>query len=233
MIFLKDDRFLKRRGLRVMLRFQDNIDKVFDAILRASIDVTTDNIKSIIASSADSEAATEYFRDMYPEAGRVFAPHAALKVLQNMLECHNRPETYFLNDYHYLLIYDVVEAFCDSHNDAVSGSRGKLKRELSTVGEFCIDQVDFDSILDCYFFDTDFLTDQEVILGLSIGGRQYLGMNEEAFPIATGLSPHPEVLALKIYTGDDVTGIREESELFGPKSTKYPDWSYYEQINKS
>jgi hypothetical protein len=57
-------------------------------------------------------------------------------------------------------------------------------------------------------------------------------MNEEAFSIVTGLSPHPEELELKIYSGDDATGIREESELFGPESTKYPDWSYYEQINK-
>lgn len=206
-----------------MLRFQDNIDKVFDAILRESIDVAIDDIESIIASSVDSDAATEDFRDTYPEAGRVFAPHTALKVLQNMLECHNRPETYFLNDYHYLLLYDVLEAFCDSHNDAVSGSKGKLKRELSKVGEFYIDQIDFDNIIDCYFFDTDFLTDQEVMLGLRVGGRQYLGMKEEAFSIATGLSPHPEELELKIYTGDDATGIREVSELFGPKSTKYPD----------
>src|SRR5208283_4383561 len=184
-----------------MLRFQDNIDKVFDAILHASIEVAIDYVESIIASSANSDSAAADFNDVYPEAGRVFAPHTALKVLQSMLECHNRPETYFLNDYHYLLLYDVLEAFCDNHNDAVSGSKGKLRKELSTVGEFCIDQIDFGSIIDCYFFDIDFLTDQEVMLGLRVGERQRLGMNEEAFSIATGLSPHPEELELKIYTG--------------------------------
>jgi len=125
-----------------------------------------------------------------------------------------------------------LEWLCDFHNDQIAGAKGKSKRNLSKIGEFYIREIDFDSIISVYFFDTDFLMNQELMLRLGTDGRQYLGMNDETFSITTGLSPHPEELGLKIYTGDDATRVSEESDLFGPKSRRYPDWSYYNKIQR-
>jgi hypothetical protein len=192
-----------------------------------------DQIESTITSYADVKEAAKVFKNMYPYAGKIYIPRRALEVLRDMLECQNRAETYFLNNYHYLLLYDVLEWLCDFHNDQIAGAKGKSKRNLSKIGEFYIREIDFDSIISVYFFDTDFLMNQELMLRLGTDGRQYLGMNDETFSITTGLSPHPEELGLKIYTGDDATRVSEESDLFGPKSRRYPDWSYYNKIHKS
>ena len=210
-----------------MLRFEDDIDSVFDAIVRASIEAAIEDVEFIIGSHADANAAVQDFKDTYPEAGKVYTPQTTLKVLQNMLECHNRPETYFLNDYHYLLLYDVLSVFCDVHNDLVSEAKGKRKKQLSQVGEFFIEKIDFGDIIDSNFWDTDFLTNQKVILGLGVEGRKEMGMNDETFSIANCMVPHPEELELRLFTGDDQTKKSQELELFGPKSKQYPDWNYY------
>ena len=57
--------------------------------------------------------------------------------------------------------------------------------------------IDVDSILEDYFWDTDFLFDPAEFEKLGVEGRENMGFSEEAFGVVNGLRPHPDELVLK------------------------------------
>jgi len=150
-------------------------------------------------SGPDGDLSREDFTDSFPAAGKVFPPRSAVETLRNLLRCLDRPEIYYLNDYHYLLLFDVLNFLSQIHNDGVSMARNKRERkEVSFVDPFFIEKIDFDEIVELYFFDIDFLTSPEVMLNIPAWFKQTY--NPEAFALSQGLLPHPEELALNIDT---------------------------------
>jgi hypothetical protein len=205
-----------------MLRFQDPPDDVFTAILQESFEYAIGMIEDILEYDDELEIK-EVFEGIFPYAAKVFSPQMALETLKKLLDCHRKPELYYLNDYHFLLIYTVLHSYCTIHNDYVQEARNiKENKELSKVGPFYIEQIDFNAILDLYFWDLDFLEDGDVVLALGMEGRRNLRMNEEIFAISQGLQPHPEELELAVCEGGNYK--IEKSKLFGPKSKIYPDF---------
>ncbi len=213
-----------------MLRFQRAPDAVFQAILRDGLSYAIDFISDMRAESEHDESLSrEDFANCFPAAGKVFPPRLAAETLRDLFKCLDRPGIYYLNDYHYLLLYDVLDFLSEVHNDRVSMARNKGERkEASFVDPFYIENIDFDEIVELYFFDIDFLTSPDVMLNMPSWFKQTY--NPEAFALSQGLLPHPEELALKVDTIEDpflykITAPR----YFGPKSKIYPDCDYFEK----
>lgn len=70
------------------------------------------------------------------------------------------------------------------------------------VGPYSIGQIDFDALVDRFFWDTDFLAGPELLEFGPEQRREQLGFSDEAFGIAAGLAPHPDELKITPWTGD-------------------------------
>ena len=57
--------------------------------------------------------------------------------------------------------------------------------------------IDFDALIDTYFWDTDFLLDAESFARLSAEAKTNLGFSPSVFGVTQGLAPHPEELVLR------------------------------------
>jgi hypothetical protein len=203
---------------------------VFQAVLRDSLDFVGDDVADMLdVHQNDDLSAKEDFGNTYPIMANVFTPRLALAALKRLRECLDRPEIYYLNDCHYLLLYETLECFVDIHNDSVAVSRTKKdRRESSFIDPFHIEFIDFDELVDLFFFDIDFLKPAEAMLNMPPEFKQTF--NPEAFAISQGMMPHPEELELKLDRIED-PGLYKISapEYFGPSSKIYPDYDYYEK----
>ncbi len=179
-------------------------------------------------SDPDGALSREDFANFFPAAGKVFPPRLAVETLRNLLRCLDRPEIYYLNDYHYLLLFDVLNFLSEIHNDRVSMARNERDRkEALFVDPFFIEKIDFDQIVELYFFDIDFLTSPEVMLNIPTWFKQTY--NPEAFALSQGMLPHPEELSLKVDTIEDPLEYKiAPPKYLGPESKVYPDYGYYE-----
>ena len=109
-----------------MLRFQRPPDAVFQAILRDSIDYSIDAISILLVLNEYDEArAREDMEADYPAMAKVFTPSLARTILLNLRGCLDRPEIYSLNNYHYVLLFDVMAYYADIHNDMVAISESR------------------------------------------------------------------------------------------------------------
>ncbi len=211
-----------------MLRFQRPPDVVFQAILRDSIDYSTDFIGVLIENNEyDESRAREDMKADYPAMAKVFTPSLARTTLLNLRKRLDRPEIYFLNNYHCLLLFDVMAYYADIHNDMVALSNSREERkEASFVDPFHIESIDADGLLELYFFDIDFLTDAETMLNIPDWFRRTY--EPETFGLSQGMLPHAEELELKIDTDED-KGLYKvtQSDYFGQKSKVYPDFDCY------
>jgi hypothetical protein len=112
-----------------MLRFQRPPDVVFQAILRDSMSYSIDFIKDLIEDNDfDESRAREDMKEFYPAMVKVFTPSLARTTLIKLRKCLDRSEIYHLNDYHYLVLYDVMDFYADIHNDMVAISKSRKKR---------------------------------------------------------------------------------------------------------
>jgi hypothetical protein len=56
-------------------------------------------------------------------------------------------------DYHWLLLYEVLQNYCVIHNDLAPAA----PKGWRPVGKFKLREIDFNALVDLYFWDTDFL----------------------------------------------------------------------------
>jgi hypothetical protein len=183
-----------------MLRFQAPPDEIFMAILEEGIMLMIDQIRSIKSFSRNKEDEKEHCKSLLPFACNVFNSETALRTLKSMLTYHKKPGLFVLNDYHYLLLYDTLQYYCDVHNDMVKNTLDRNeKKKASLVGTFYIEEIFFDDLIDIYFYDTDFLLNADTVVNLGVDNRKALGLNDETFGISQGLSPHPEELKIKTH----------------------------------
>jgi hypothetical protein len=194
-----------------MLRFQSYPDKVFTAILKDSLELLMDEINDAIAFAKDKEEFCEQLNSLLPNTSSVFNPKTTIITLKEMLVCLEKPELYYLNDYHYLLLYDTLSNLCDLHNDAIRAAETKADRkQLSQIGDYFIEEL---------------LFDEEDTFKLGMESRKSMDVSKETFAIGQGLAPHPEELSLTVYEGD-VPLETDSFPYFGSKSKVYPDFNY-------
>jgi len=205
-----------------MLRFRNHPDRVFMAVLTESMEMMIIRIREILAVHRKAETDGEGLLSLMPNASRVFAPEIALKTLKHVLHCHRGPGLYRLNDYHWLLLYDVLEYFCRVHNESVSTAPNDFEKErMSKTGGFHIEEIRCDGLIDIYFYNTDFLADEEAAADDPKEGVAS-DLHDEAFSISQGLAPHPDELKLKEIR-QEVPELDIESRFWRTGSRVYPD----------
>ena len=192
-----------------MLRFDQPPDRVFLAILHEALATECDQIHDFAKDDK------EYWESQYPNISRVFTPDLVITVLSRLLEASKESTLYKVTDYHWVVIYDCLKVFCAIHND-YRGERGDR-----TVGPYEIGEIDFLSIINQFFWDTDFLIPASELTDIGIEGRHQLDLSEETFGLVHGLAPHPEDLELKPFHDPD-WGADPEPEPQGPIVSHYP-----------
>ena len=193
------------------------------AILTDSMEMMIDQIRELLAVNRKRAVGSGPLESLMPNAGRSFNSETALKTLKKMLQCHKGPGFYHLNNYHYLLLYDTLESFCEIHNDLVrTAPNDREKNKASRIAGVHVERISFDDLTAMYFYDTDFLLDADTVINLGLDKRKLLGIHEETFGISQGLAPHPE--ELRIRKGkEEIPELRVTSRFWGPDSRVYPD----------
>lgn len=206
-----------------MLKLQVPPDRIFMSILEYALTLIIDEIRTVISTAKKAGDVHQMFENLMPLAGKVFSAETALNTLKRMHACHKRPGLYSMNDYHFLLLYDTLQHFCEIHNDMVRlADTDREKDKASKIGAYHIERIEFDDVVGIYFFDTDFLLDSDTILELGLDRRKALGINDEAFGISQGLAPHPEELKIKVLKNEKAV-LTIRSDYFGASSRVYPD----------
>ncbi len=175
-----------------MLRFASRPDRVFLAILHASIEFARTEIDPLNPGYAPSESEFEDLNEnygrAYPVLADFFTRDEMLRLLDRLPAVSQDPDTLFqITDWCWLILYTCVEDFINVHNDGELGT--------NEVGPYRIGRIDFDAILHEFFWDLDFLAGR-TIMDLGERGRERMGVNPETFGIAAGLKPHPDEVAI-------------------------------------
>ena len=193
-----------------MLRFATKPDEVFTAILHDSLEDMRDTLADLDAGAGD------FWTAQYPNAALCFTAGTSVTVLDQLLAASREAQLYQLTDYHWLLLYDCLRVYCAVHNDYVKeGPSGALP-----VGSYQIGPIDFDALVDLYFWDTDFLVDPTTLAGLGPEGRESMDISDEVFGIAQGLPPHPA--ELKVTPWEEPGWDEEDGQTQAPLIPQYP-----------
>ncbi len=218
----------EKQETQQMLRFQNHPDNIFMAILTGSMEIMIDQIRESLAVHRKNDAGAAPLEFLMPNAAGVFVPETALTTLKKMLRYHAGPGLYYLNDYHYLLLYDTLDFFCTIHNDMVRiASNVREKNKASRIAGVHVEKINFDNLIAMYFYDTDFLLDANTMINLGLDKRKVLGVHEETFGISQGLAPHPEELRFRLVK-EEIPELRVTSQFWGFNSKVYPDLSAVE-----
>ena len=151
----------------------------------------------------------EAWRDMYPLSATCFARELARETLLDLLAKLRLPEEYVPTEYHWLLMYECLQVQIEVLNDmlipdlitqltALATAQDTLYLTLPTRSKGGAGfSIDFDALIDTYFWDTDFLLDAERFARLSAEAKTQLGFSPSVFGVTQGLAPHPEELVLR------------------------------------
>jgi hypothetical protein len=133
--------------------------------------------------------------------------------LHKLLEGSRSAQWYQLTDYHWLLLYEVLKVHCEIFNDGEGYA-------CEVPGKYGIRYIDFNAVVERFFWDIDFLLPGEEVMGLGMEGRKQLAISPETFGLTQGLKPHPEELCLQaIEPGEEPSA----SDFYRPGSEYYPD----------
>jgi hypothetical protein len=141
-------------------------------------------------SRSEREELDQQYAELFPELAPFLTRARLVRVLDRLLSASRDTQLYRLTDYHWLIIYVCLKMYCDLHNDGTTGTG-------DVVGLYEIERIDFDAMVDRFFFDTDFLLGK-LLLQAEERAPGSLMTTGEAWKIAAGLRP----------TGRDLTLVR-------------------------
>ena len=85
-----------------------------------------------------------------------------------------------------------------------------------------IRHIDFEAILEIFFWDLDFTMPLGDLAALGVAGRFMMGIHDQALNAAAGFVPHPDELALDAVTNPEWTELEEDEVLFRRGYATYP-----------
>lgn len=212
-----------------MLRWANDPDAVFHEIVSEVLAWALDWLaegEQVSTTAKGQPSATreadQHYHDGMPRTAKLLHRREAVDVLKRLLDAHrDRSARYQVTDYHWLILYEVLQWFTDVAGD-LDGS--------TTVGPYRVGRFDFGAILDHYFWDLDFMLD--AIAQAPEDLKRLLGVSRETWGLVSGLKPHPAELAVTPVT-DEGAGPFEPRP--GPKTRRlaaYPpeevsaEWYY-------
>lgn len=173
-----------------MLHHPHPPDAVFTALLLDAVDWMIDSLTPLTSLSLSPEDVDEEWRDTFPRAAGVFSVSLAWETLKRLRTAILAPGVYEATDYHWLLVYDALEFHCTVFNDTYS------LEAPAEVGPYRIGAIDFELLINRFFWDLDFLMEPDLLEDIGERGRQMLGVSPELFALAHGLAPHAAELDL-------------------------------------
>jgi hypothetical protein len=198
-----------------MLRWANRPDAVFHAVVIEALTYTLDWLaldeqtgeRKTKGRRLAARTADQHYRGVMPRTAKLFKRGEAVGLIKRLLEAHqNRALLYQLTDYHWLVLYEVLKYFIDANEG---------RDDATKVGPYRVGRFDFGDILDRYFWDLDFITD-EIAAAPEYVKRQ-LGVSRETWGVVSGLRPHPDELAITPVR-DEGTGPFEPTP--GPKTRR-------------
>ena len=184
-----------------MLRFASPLTPAATAIFVMCLDLAADEVLDV--------DCPDTWREAYPLSATCFTSELARATLLDLVEKLRLPEEYVPTDYHWLLMYECLQGQIEALNEAPLLPLVNLLRALATAQdalyltlpprgqEVAGFSINFEALVDMYFWDTDFLLDAELFARLSPEEKASLGFNPSVFGVIQGLSPHPDELVLR------------------------------------
>jgi len=171
-----------------MLRFAVPPDRAFQSIVTAAIEIPLDLLKDpCVDDNMAMCNCCEQIRTM-------FTRQLLLEQLKALLQAHLDNALYMPSEYHFMILYDILDTFVEIHNDTL-----RLDGlACAQVGDVMLGEIDFDWITELYFWDTDFLTPAETMDELTAEAKEMTGFSPGTFGVVHGLVPHPDELRLKL-----------------------------------
>lgn len=201
-----------------MLRFSQETDIIFTKVLAEAFKLLIDYLKNDISTFTKEELEGNVLQYHLAHAKRNFTVDTIIPVLQELAKRNRKPGLWELNDYHYLVIYDTLRYYCDIQNDLARDTGEPILR----INNYTISELDFDEIIELYFWDTDFLIEEDMFLKLGEKEKQTLGTNKELFGIVTGLKPHSSELTIKLCEDGKFDPPEPNPKWFNPNQHCYP-----------
>jgi len=165
-----------------MIRFQYTPDKVFQALLQNALELARD----MVAEEEEDEDLK-----WLEISSSLMDKQVLLAQLDKLMAAHQSQETFMPTDYHFLILFEALGAFCDLVNDDIQDGAITQFADIKIAG------IRFGALLDEYFWDTDFLMDPEDFNALNEEQKAALDFSQETFGIINSLAPHPDELLLK------------------------------------
>jgi len=195
-----------------MLNFQGNPDIIFTEILNDAFDFGIAWIKDV--------PELEFYENMFPNACKNFSRDLAIKTLEDLKQKNKSEKLWLLNDYHFVLIYDCLDEFCANKNDTVFD----IGKPIYKIKEYKVNNLDFELLIEAYFWDTDFLFEQEAFLNAGSDIKEQLSIDPNTFGVVTGLKPHPTELKLIIAENGVFIPLDPIPDIYKAKSRTYPSF---------
>ena len=184
-----------------MLRFSDQLTPAATAIFVMCLDLAADEVIDV--------GHPEAWQEVCPLSATCFTPELARATLVDLVEKLRLPEEYVPTDYHWLLMYECLQGQVARLNEDPFPPLVNLLTTLATAQDVLYltlparskgsagFSIDFDALVDMYFWDTDFLLDAEQFARLDPDAKANLGFSPTAFGVIQGLAPHPDELILR------------------------------------
>ena len=180
-----------------MLHFASKPDWVFTELLESGLEITIDTL------SLEPEP---WYSPISEEVANLFGGNAGvMKVLKELLAASREERIYEMNDYHMLLLHEILRGQCEIYNDQLRGWEEGQEWEPIRVNGQALRHIDEDELVGRFFPDTDFLwmpcpvdpqVPQEVL--------DVLGLRETTGGVLAKLKPHPEELKLTPLEGEPI-----------------------------
>ena len=184
-----------------MLRFASPLTPAATAIFVVCLELASDEVSDVDFPEAWQEA--------YPRSAACFTPALAQATLLDLVDKLRLPEEYVPTAYHWLLMYECLQGQIAALNDAPVLPLVGLLTRLATAQdalyltlppraqEVVGFSINFDALVDMYFWDTDFLLDAEQFARLEPDAKANLGCSPSVFRVIQGLIPHADELVLR------------------------------------
>lgn len=191
-----------------MIVFQDEPDAIFLAIVHEALTHARDvhllrYLPGHRLTAAERRELDESYGELFPELAPFFTRQQLARLIDRLLRAsRDGRRRYELTDYHWLVLYSCLQIFCDLHNDGATGTEDE-------VGPYEIEGIDFDAIVERFFFDTDFLMGASLLAAGEVAPGQ-LGATRQAWKIAARLRPEAKDLrVVEVASSAESEGGRE------------------------
>jgi len=145
-------------------------DPVFYRLIRESLERIAANLRDF------SDGAMNTFSG---QTRQIFSAGELLPVVEQLIAAHQSDKLFVLTAYHYLILYEALADIVQRHN------RG----EAQWLYGLQVDYIDFDAIVDIYFWNDDFLYPQQMFDAIADEDKQRMGFTEETYGVVHRLRP--------------------------------------------